>query len=506
MKIQFRAGKFDPGTCTTSMNLTENGLTMPAASKILRYTESRMLSTILVDAGSYPGNLLQGRNRLKERIGTIPKDKEVGDFGYRYKLMGRIQQRTEIVGQIGSTSAEGSFVLQTKDRYINKGHVVVFKGDFQAWCCAEPSGTTGNWIYRFQNLHAGTFFDYATHVGTGPGPKFCFGAFSAFSEASLRGYGNAFNPDEYIQHTTIQRKAMAFTGSALSNVTWAFNVEDKKPLGWFFTRHQQVKEQMIQEDEYHKWFAKSTMKGINGELLLHSSGGVDPETGHEIIIGDGVIQQISGPNDLWGSGPNGEAEVSDFQDMMSTLTRKSNSIEGKTYYVVTGTDGFENAQRKFQIYGIEQLALRGLLPNAGGSSPAAGGPEVSIGYNYLAFNWAGDTMVLFKHPMFDDEHKFQDYGIDGKLLQSSMYVFLDASMQQTDEGPQTNIEILHKSGNGVSRKYVETYLNGLTGWLPKISVSSRDSMTWECLKEDMIVIYNTASCGIIRKLPKISAI
>ena len=115
-------------------------------------------------------------------------------------------------------------------------------------------------------------------------------------------------------------------------------------------------------------------------------------------------------------------------------------------------------------------------------------------------------MVILKHPLFDDEQKFFDYGSDGKLLQSSMIVVLDASIQETESGPMPNIQIMSKGGNGVKRTYVEGYINGLTGWMQKPMTSSRDSLTWECLKEDMIVIHNVQSCGIIRKTPLITSI
>ena len=125
-QIVIRHGKFDPSTCTTSNNLTEAGIAMPHINRIIGMTEQRMLSTMLVNAGPNAKNLALG-NSLQNKIGRIPQDKLVGANGYRYRLMGRIEMRSEVVSQIGTTASDGSFVLKIKDRYINKGSVVEFK-------------------------------------------------------------------------------------------------------------------------------------------------------------------------------------------------------------------------------------------------------------------------------------------------------------------------------------------------------------------------------------------
>src|ERR1039457_1493112 len=104
MQIEIFQGKWSE-TCTNSNNLTANQLKRPIIRDILEYAEPRMLSTLIVSGAKTPWDLQVGRTDVvRTKIGTIPKDKEIGDNGYRYPVMGRIQSPSVIVSQVGSTA------------------------------------------------------------------------------------------------------------------------------------------------------------------------------------------------------------------------------------------------------------------------------------------------------------------------------------------------------------------------------------------------------------------
>ena len=92
--------------------------------------------------------------------------------------------------------------------------------------------------------------------------------------------------------------------------------------------------------------------------------------------------------------------------------------------------------------------------------------------------------------------RWSQRGSDGKLLQSSLMIFLDMG---TVAG-RANIEILTKGAYGINRSMVSAYLNGMTGDNRDV-VSPTDAIEFNMLKEDGIFIYNTMSCGIIYKSP-----
>jgi hypothetical protein len=291
---------------------------------------------------------------------------------------------------------------------------------------------------------------------------------------------------------TIQRKAVGISGGAGSDVLWVhYESEKGKFSGWYYKEQQQARLQLMMEDEFQKWFGISSMKDANGNLLAQPSF-TDPETGLPVIQGDGIIPQIDGGNHMFGSGVTGEATIDDVIDMMTLLEKKCNTQSGKKWYIVTGSDGYATLQRLWRDYA---LLFQNVTLNVDGKSQI-GGAMVDVGYHFASFNMNGNQVVAVKHPLLDDEERFTERGSDGKLIASSMMIFLDQSVLNG----KSNIEILAKGGNGFKRDFVSAEIQGLTGKQNGGTVvTSEDAIRFEILIENMIVIYNTSSCGIIHK-------
>lgn len=486
MKIQIYAGKFNE-TTTTSNNLRDNQQKMPVIRDIIEYTEPRMLSTLIVSGSRRPWELLN-TNQAKAKISKIPAADLIGDNAYRYNVQGRIQQSSNIVAQVGTSGANGSFQLQMEDNYLTPGMIAVFYDQsVHARVMGVPSGSQGNFVYSFQTMNSLPFV-FATAVAIQPGQQTCFGGSTAFGENSYRGYSRSHFPDQFVNHLTIQRKTCAISGGAMTDVLW---VSFNGMKGWMYQKEVQGRLQFMMEDEFAKWFGKSSMKDANGNLLVNS-GVIDPETGNPIVTGDGLIPQIEGGNEAFTSGTEGEVTITDFKDMMQTLEKKSNSVYNKIWYVVTGTEGYGTAQDILQQYYVNDLGGR---VNAGLNNAAGvGGQDINVGGNFDTFNVAGNTIVLVKHTFFDDEQKFPRRNGFGKLIQSNLFVFLDMG---SNAAGTSNIEIKSKGAYGINRSMVTAYINGLTGAEGNV-VSSVDAKSYEMLKEDGIFIYNTTSCGLLR--------
>uniref|UniRef100_UPI002B1D1403 hypothetical protein n=1 Tax=Pseudomonas glycinae TaxID=1785145 RepID=UPI002B1D1403 len=76
------------------------------------------------------------------------------------------------------------------------------------------------------------------------------------------------NADIFINHTTIQRKTCAITGTAASQVLWYTFTDSDGGIskGWMWNQLQQGQVQFLVEDERQKWFGVSTMKNADGTL------------------------------------------------------------------------------------------------------------------------------------------------------------------------------------------------------------------------------------------------
>jgi len=476
-------------TCTKSSHLTQAALTVPQISEIIEYTEPRMLSTLITGGAKSPYDTVG--NRTKTKIGNIPEDKKVGDTGLRYRKMGRIQINSIINSQVGTTNADGTFVLSLRDDYITQGMMVQFYSRSFQCRVMSYSGTPGAYLYTFKSSD-GTLFDWATHVAPQDGEKTAFGFFSAFGEQSDRGYSRSHFPEEYIEHMTIQRKSTEISGNALSQVIW-YNFGGKAK-GWWWAKQRQMRLQWMRENEFHKWISRSSMVDSTGAYLTRSN--IQDEKGNDVIIGNGIIPQLEGGNEAYGSGADGHATFDDYTDMMRTLTKKSNNEDyGNQYYAITGTEGYGNAQIVLRDYWANSLG--GRMVKQMGDSAKTGGPDMSIGANFDTINFEGNSLTFVQHPLFDDELAWAARGSDGGVLQSGMCIFL---CMNKVEG-RSNVEILSNGNAMVNRKLVEFMKNGMTGYNEFDVMSSTDAMEYHVLMQDMIVIYNTDSCGIIHRSP-----
>lgn len=485
-KIKIKTGRW-ADECTVESNLTENQMKAPAIRDFIEHVNKRMIATLLVSGAVTK----HGIGYVPTKIGKVDDTKKIGNNAYQFDVWTRIQKAVEVNSQVGATQADGTFQLSLKDNYLYPGMNVLFNGGgFQARIMSGPTGTSGNYIYTFQSPD-GALFDWTTHVAGQGTTKTIFGGYTSYGEKSLRGYGRSHFPDSFIQHMTIQRKTIGISGGANSDVTWYEWVGPKGEVkGWRYTAEEQNDATFLMEDEFQKWEGISSMKDSNGNLRA-TSRLIDAETGLPIVQGDGVLQQIGGGNETSGSGTNGEATVDDITDMMKTLRKKSNQMSGLTHVVVTGEEGYSNAQRQMQLLaGNQGVQIQQNVVQSG----QAGGAMVDVGFNYQSFNVDGDKVTFVKHPMFDDDSRYTERGADGNIFKSSQMIFLTTAV----EG-RKNLEILCKGARGVDRSMVSAYLNGLTGDAQSMVITEEDAIKYAQLKENMIVVYNSNICGIINK-------
>ena len=470
--------------CTLESDLIRNQQKFPAIRQMLERVDQRQLTTLLTSGAIGPYGIDINK---PTKFGKIKEGQAIGDNSLRFNVMGRIQKATTILSQVGGTNADGTFQLIMKDNYIYKGQMVVFYGNrFSAMTMSEPTKVAAGWLYSFQHPQK-EIFVFATHVAAQPsGTYTCFPSTTGYGEKSLKGYGRDQFPDTFIVDMTTQRKTVSISGDAATDVLWYEYMSSNGPVkGWKFEKVRQAESQWAMENEYAKIFGISTMKNSDG-----SRAGVanltDNETGNGIIMGDGIEEQISGGNELYGSGVNGEATEDDFVDAMKLLTKQSStSTTGVNIIFMTGIDGYYNAQKKMARFIATQ--------NAQLKQDVTGGAEIEVGYHITKMNFAGSSVSFVQHPLFDDELRFPERGNDGQLIMSSTYIGGDLGSFM-----DSNIEIIPKGAYGINRSNITTTINGMTG-LPGDALSEEDAWKMAMLKQDLLVIYNTKKWIIIRK-------
>lgn len=486
-QISIKQGRFSTSTCTTENDLIANQAVKPAIRKMLEYKNKRYLMTLITSGAVGPYGI---NSDQATRIPKVDEGKGIGNHAYRFDVMGRIETSAVILGQVGTSGSDGSFVLNMQDTLLYDGAVVVFNSRLQARVYGNGNGSPSTgYQYNFKTLD-GTVFSWTTDVAGQSGSYTCMINNTAYGEGSLRGYSRDKHPDTFVNHMTIQRKTMTITGSAASDVLWyEYTNGNDFSSGWMYAKIAQGKATMSAEDERQKLFGVSSMKNTDGSLRTLSQLDVDPETGNPIITGDGFEQQVSSNNVLYGSGTDGNATADDFEDIMQQMQLGSNQIDGITWVCMTGTAGFANIQRVAPtIAGNQGIQL---FQNVNQTSEA-GGAKVDMGYTFMSLNLNGNKVLFVKHTMLDDSRMFTQLDGQGMPKMSSAYFFLGYGKN----GDSPTMEILCKEANGINRSYVEAEYIGLTGKKGFVQ-SEQDANKFALLKEDMLVVYNTALCGII---------
>lgn len=468
-------------TCTTSLNLTEAAVKKPAIRDVIMYSEPRSMMTLLTSGAKYAGDVTVGTNKLKTVIGKIPEGMLLGDNAYRYPIMGRIRKKSTILALVGTPTTDGYFQLSMRDNLLTPGMNVRFYDEsIEARVVSQPTGGNGAWVYTFQT-HNGAAFDYTVSVAPQIGEKTCFGTFSSFGEGSLRGYSRSFYPDWYVNHLTIQRKTTSITDQALTDVVW---LEFMGQKGWFWEKQRQNRAQFTLENEEAKMDGRSTMKDQFGNLLTVPKQ--FDNTGHPIIKGDGLIPQLEGGNETFGSGQDGYATIDDFMDMMKYLKKYTVGYTGLRWAVICGPGGYSNAQTQLRDYWRTSL---------NGTMNSNSGDDVAVGGNFDTLKVEGNSLTFVEYPYWGDADAFPGKANDGDTYREGMYIFVDMSM---DVNGRRNMEILGKGAYGINQTYMENIINGMSGYNAPV-VSPVAAVEINFYRQDGLFVYNTKACGIIRR-------
>ena len=496
MKIQITYGSVSEGDAQ-EYHLVTNHLIDPTKNidKLIMYAEQRHLMTLLTSGArdsryTASGVTPAGGDTVSTKIKQIPMAEMVSSNAWSYKIMGRIQKSSEIIGNapigvvVAATDTKGGvFKLAMRDNYLTPGMNVIFPNGEHARVMNRPTGSHGNFIYSFETFPGRTFV-WATWVGIQVGRKTIFGGYTSFGERSQRGYGRFHYPDRYIQHTTKQRKSISLSGDVNANeVIW---MEVNGAKGFVYEAEAQTRAQFLLEDEYRLWWGESTMRDQFGNLLSRAS--MQDEHGQDIVAGDGYVPQIRGANDLETSGANGAPSFDDFSDMVKTLKKKKNRISGNQWVVVTGSDGMQFAH---QIAATRFNASMNLVQMVS-QTDKPGGAEPAVGYNFKTLNIAGEQLLFVENPMMDDEEKFPMRLTNGTLRMSSTFYFMDLD---TDMRGNSNVEIRARGRSGVNRNLVYLWQNGMTG--EGKADNPVDAKDFHMLKETLLAVYQTNTCGIL---------
>lgn len=466
--------------------------------KVIMYAETRHVMTMLTSGVrsskyAFKGYLPVGADQktVKTVMPKIPKGEMLSDNAWRWKVMGRIQKESVVVGSAAvgtivpaSSTSGGFFAIHLQDDYLKNQMNAIFPSGKIARVLGEPTRVAPNkFLYKF-NTFAGETFSWDSWMLPKAGRKTIFGGYTTVGERSRRGYGNFHFPDSYVQHAAKQRKSFSISGDANTNRVLWYSVGDT--AGFSFEAEVQLRSQMSVENEFQKQKGRSTMRDPYGNLLTAPSQ--YDENGEPIIAGDGAITQIEGSNDLEASGSNGLWTWDDLETMVKAIKKKRNYEVTEPIVCKTGDDGIAWLDTIVEIKAKEmnmQFMLEG------------DGTNQTLGYQFRKFRIAGEIVYFVEDPMQSDSDRYParlqtesgTYGVEA----STVY-FLDFSPTGTGK---RNIEIRSYGREGIDRGLYYSWFDGFTGQIGKKAQTPVDANEFHIFMQDAIAVYYTARCGIL---------
>ncbi len=408
-----------------------------------------------------------------EGLGRYADEKIIGGNAFEWWIQGRLSRPQTATGTGSGTGVNHVQIdVEFLENFANQNDILRFEDGQQAIIVSEAVQTAGGFTYTLVlQTNDSTAVITPANITTG---KQAGVVGNAFPESSEKGFGNLVYPDKFINYLTICRQGGEVSGSAMTDVTW---IESGGQRVWYFTAENQIREKFLYEMELKRWYDKVSVDAEGNPKVFQG--------GKPIFTGDGLLAQIDGGNIGTYTPPLTEKQITNF---LADL-RYTNGETTAKYLVFTGTAGlreFQQAMKDFYITTGNVLVY---------DSDANG--EVKLGGDFQSYRAMGLDMTLVHNPLFDDPNLHHDLAPDGLPKESYKLCFVNFGI--LPEGV-SNLEVLVKGAEGVSRGYIVKYIPGMVDPFEQNSfraANSKDAFSVEYLSHGGVVLRRPKSCGIL---------
>lgn len=474
----------------------------------IMYAERRFTFTMLTSGGyanggaAVAGDFPTSMGEAATVTTKIPKiqDGTIQGSEVKYKIMGRNKRAVAVVGAAAygaitpaSQTSGGFFSLVLATPEIRPNSVVEFPTGKLARVHGESKRNLSGsgFVYTFQTW-AGETFAWSTWLGSTALGKTVWASFNLVGERSRKGYMSWLLPDTYINHTSLMRKGMNMSGSALVEAgvrKYTLNRQDGKWEGYSWTSETIMREQLNEDIDNWAWDGKSTMRDTYGNLLFSPS--MQDEKGDPIYAGDGVKEQIRGSNDVVASGTDGLPTWADYEELFTTSRDRREPGEMGELVFVTGPKGADNLN---SVYLTWSKALYGTNIAVPVKSGEAGIPYLRTNTVYVG----GETVYVVVDPRMGDKNRFGSARMaNGKLAKEYEGYLLDFGVKNG----MKNVAMETVNNNFVNREYVIGRQNGMTGLKGEKTEGFVDEFAMDILSERIVVVRDPKNCGLLEINP-----
>jgi len=306
---------------------------------------------------------------------------------------------------------------------------------------------------------------------------------NAYPELSDKGYiSSAQAAEEHIGYLTKVRYDYSWSADAAAT---KFLIEDTVQMNG-----KSVKQNMITDklflDAMEQYHYNKEMELIYGRTTVDERGRCwrQDKKGQDVVKGDGLLAQMHESTKQTYTTMN----IDLIEDILMDMSLRMPKRTGNTILLTTGMQGYKDFGR------IMRAEHKGSWSMPSDKYVRTKNGKIELGAEYNAFTFQGNRLIVVVNNVFDHPSNVSEMDEEGRFLESSKMLFIDASSY---DGVK-NIQMIAKDG----RSFITGDLDGVGGQDGKTSgkvATSLDGSSKIMIGTMGLILHNPYSSYMLEK-------
>lgn len=412
----------------------------------------------------------------------------LNDRMYKWKIRGPQVPKVTIgnsLSFVAGTPVGGDglpFTISLSSSYYNPRDIIKLEDETLLYVLSEPS------------FFAEGDFRYTVRINTNDPAETVDGAYllagketglngNAYPELSDKGYlSTGMAAEEHINYLTKVRYDWSWSADAAAT---KYLIQDTVNLKGENKKFTYIADQLLMNamETYH--FNKE-MELIYGRTTVDARGKcfMQDEKGQDIVKGDGLLAQMDDACKQTYS----SLSIGLIEDILTDMALRMPKRTGNTILLTTGLQGYKNFGR------IMRAEHKGFWSNSSDQYVQTKNGKIKLGAEYNAYEFQGNKLIVTVNNVFDHPANVSGRDEEGRYLESSKMLFIDASSY--DGVP--NLQMIAKDG----RSFITGEVDGIGGQDGKTSgkaSSTLDGSSKTLIGTMGIIMHNPYSSYMLEK-------
>ena len=376
----------------------------------------------------------------------------INDRSYKWKIRGHQVPKVKFVERLtggaisasASLGAQGvSFIVAFENSYYNPRDIVKLEDGTHLYVLSEGRFMRQN-VYEYHvklNTNQPTATVSGAHLQTGKETGL---AGNAYPELSDKGYMSAAAAmEEHINYITKVRYDYSWSADAAAT---KFLIEDSVQLNGKSVKQNYITDKLFL-DAMERYHYNKEMELIYGKTTMDARGRcfLQDEKGQDIIKGDGLLSQMHDSTKQTYT----KMTIGLIEDILTDMSLRMPKRTGNTILLTTGVQGYKEFGR------LMRAEHKGYWSQPATNYVRTKNGKIQLGAEYNAFTFQGNTLIVSVNNVFDHPANVSERDGEGRFLESSKLLFIDASSY---DGVK-NIQMIAKDG----RSFITGDLDGVGG-------------------------------------------